>query len=94
MSQALSIAAREKRLLKALRAQPALLEQVESLVQLTRVESAGAVGTADEIEDQVAEGVRHLGREVIRGWAQAAEEQVAAAVRREQPQARVREKKA
>ena len=94
MSQALSTAAREKRLLKALRAQPALLERVEALMALTQVESAAAGGTADEIEDQVAEGVRHLGREVIRGWAQAAESQVAAALRRAQPQARVREKKA
>ena len=93
MSQALSIAAREKRLLKALRAQPALLERVESLVALTQVESAAAVGTADEIEDQVAEGVRHLGQELIGGWARAAESQVAAAVRRAHPQARVREKK-
>lgn len=82
----------ERRLLEALRAQPALLARVEELVELTRVESIEAVGTADEIEARVVEGVRDLGRQLIGGWAQAAERQVAAGVRREHPQARLREK--
>ena len=80
-------------MLEALRAQPALSARVEALVALTRVESVEAVRTADEIEDQVVEGVRDLGRQLLGGWAQAAERQVAAEVRRVHPQARVREKK-
>ena len=80
-------------MLEALRAQPALSARVEALVALTRVESVEAVRTADEIEDLVVEGVRDLGRQLLGGWAQAAERQVAAEVRRVHPQARVREKK-
>ncbi len=87
------VAPKERRLLESLREQPALLARVEELVELTRVESIEAVGTADEIEEQVIEGVRDLGRQLIGGWVQAAEERVAAQVRREQPQAGLREKK-
>lgn len=93
MSQALSTVAREKRLFKALRAQPALLERMESLVALTQVESVAALSTADAIEEKVIQEVRHLGREVISGWAQAAEVQVAAEVSGTQPGVRLREKK-
>ena len=77
-----------------MRAQPALLARMEALATLSQVESASSLPTADEIEEKVIEQVRHLGREVIGGWAQAAEAQVAAAVRRTHPSARLREKKA
>ena len=93
MSQTLSIAAREKRLLKALHAQPALLACVEGLVELTQTQGASPLPTADEIEEKVVERVRHLGREVIGGWAQRAEARVAAEVRGGHPQARLREKR-
>ena len=93
MSRNMRVSLEEERLLETLRAQPALLARVEDLVEITRVESAEAVRTADAIEDQVAEGVRDLGRQLIGGWAKAAEKQVAAELRREQPQARLREKK-
>lgn len=94
MSRNMRVSQEEARLLESLREQPALLARVEELVELTRVESIEAVCTADEIEEQVIEGVRDLGRQLIGGWAKAAERRVAAQVRCEQPGARLREKKA
>ena len=49
------------------------------------MEGAEAVGTADEIEDRVVGRARDPGRQIMGGWARAAERQVAAGLRRREP---------
>lgn len=93
MSENMRVAPEERYLLESLRAQPALAARLERLVKLAQVESIEALGTADEIEEVIAGELRQLGAELVGGWAQAAEVQVAAEVRRTHPQARLREKK-
>ncbi len=93
MNENMRVAPEEKRLLESLRAQPALAARLERLVGLARVESLDTLGTADEIEEEIAGELRGLGADLVGGWARAAEVQVAAEVRRAHPGARLREKK-
>ncbi len=87
------VSSEEESLLEALRAQPAVATRVGRLVGLARVESLDTLGTADEVEDQIAGELRGLGADLVGGWARAAEGRVAAEVRRAHPGARLREKK-
>jgi hypothetical protein len=85
-------AQREERLLERLRARPELLARFESILGLTEV-AEGPLRTADEIEEQLVQEIRRLGREVMSDWAVRAEERVAEDVLKANAAVRLRKKK-
>lgn len=66
-------AQRAQKILRQLQANPELMEQMEGLMAL--LESETAMGRkADEVEEEIIERLRALGRGSLQGWAHRANE--------------------
>ncbi len=80
---------RLRKMMALLETRPELLEALERLVNLAADDAAeGPLRSAAEVERQVVETTRVLGRETIEQWAQKAQERAVA----EHPKARVKKK--
>ena len=70
------LTSKESRLIDQLRQQPELLARFESILELSRTQE-GQLRKADEVEEDLVQAVRQLGREVMESWAGGAEQEVA-----------------
>ena len=66
----------EEQLVERLRAHPEMMERFEAILGLTE-SGEGPIRKADDVEDQLVEEVRRLGKMTMREWAKKAEERTA-----------------
>jgi hypothetical protein len=84
---------RLKRLLTQLEAHPALLDQIERVLGLASGgDPTKPLASVDAVEGELVEGLRKLGNQTLREWAQAAQAQALEATKAQRPTARVKKK--
>ncbi len=82
----------ESHFVARLRAHPPLFERFRSVLGLADG-CEHSVGTADEVEAQLIELTRQLGRTTLESWVAHAEATVADELRREHPEAQLKKKR-
>jgi hypothetical protein len=82
----------EARLIEQLRQHPAMMERVQSILDITD-SMAGPLKTADEVEALLIQEMRQLGNSSMSQWAAHAEERVSKELREQDPTVRSRKKK-
>jgi phosphoribosyl-dephospho-CoA transferase len=83
---------REVQLIRQLRQQPAMMERVQSILDLTR-SAEGPLKTADEVEALLIQEMRQLGNTCMNQWATQAEERVSRELKDQDATVRSRKKK-
>jgi phosphoribosyl-dephospho-CoA transferase len=84
---------REVQLIQQLRQQPAMMERVQSILDLTR-NAEGPLKTADEVEGWLIQEMRRLGHTCLNQWATQAEERVSRELKGQDATVRSRKKDA
>jgi hypothetical protein len=82
----------ELKMMERLRRHPDILDRVQSILEIAE-NKEGPLKTADEVEELLVQEMRKLGNTTMRDWAGAAQEQVAEALRGQEPTLRSRKKK-
>jgi len=82
----------ELQLIEQLRAQPEMMERLQSILELTRT-AEGPLKTADEVEELLLQELRRWGNTSMRQWAIAAEQRVSHELQAQDPTVRSRKKK-
>jgi hypothetical protein len=82
----------ETRLLEQLRAHPAMMERVQSILEIAYSQE-GPLKTADEVEDLLVEEMRRLGNATMNQWAGQSEKRVMADLKQQDATVRSRKKK-
>jgi hypothetical protein len=82
----------EARLIEQLREHPAMMERVQSILEITR-NTEGPLKTADEVEELLIQEMRQLGNTSMGQWATHAEERVSKELKQQDPTVRSRKKK-
>ena len=82
----------EVRLIEQLRQHPAMLERVQSILEITH-HTEGPLKTADEVEALLIQEMRQLGNTSMHQWATRAEERVSQELKAQDPTVRSRKKK-
>jgi hypothetical protein len=83
---------REVQLIQQLRQQPAMMERVQSILDLT-CSAAGPLKSADEVEALLIQEMRQLGNTCMNQWATQAEERVSSELKSQDATVRSRKKK-
>ena len=74
----------ELKMMERLRRHPEMLDRVQSILEIAE-NREGPLKTADEVEELLVQEMRKLGNTTMRDWAGAAQEQVADALRAQEP---------
>ena len=82
----------EARLLQQLRQHPAMMERVQTILEIT-CSTTGPLKTADEVEELLVQEMRQLGNSSMGQWATHAEERVSNELKEQDPTVRSRKKK-
>lgn len=82
----------EIELVKQLRRQPKIMERVQHILEIAN-SSDGPLKTADEIEEMLIAEMRQLGNATMTGWAEQAQQRVAAELRAQDTTVLKRKKK-
>ena len=82
----------EVQLIEQLRQQPAMMERLRSIVELTR-NAQSPLKTADEVEELLIQELRRLGNTTLCQWATQAEARVSNELKGQDPTLRSRKKK-
>ena len=82
----------EVQLIEQLRQQPAMMERLRSIVELTR-NAQSPLKTADEVEELLIQELRRLGNTTLCQWAMQAEARVSNELKGQDPTIRSRKKK-
>jgi len=81
----------EVQLIEQLRQQPAMMERLRSIVELTR-NAQSPLKTADEVEELLIQELRRLGNTTLCQWATQAEARVSNELKGQDPTLRSRKK--
>lgn len=84
--------AADRQFLEALRQHPELRVRFQTILDLTR-NADGPVQTADAVEEQLIEALRHLGHESMNQWAARAEQRASTELQQQDATVRGRKKK-
>ena len=82
----------EAKLIEGLRRHPAMMERMQSILEIARNEN-GPFKTADEVEDLLIKEMRRLGHATMSQWATQAEERVSTELKSQDPTVLSRKKK-
>jgi hypothetical protein len=82
----------ELQVIEQLRAQPEMMERLQSILEITR-NAEGPLKTADEVEELLIQELRRWGNTSMHQWAMQAEERVSNELRAQDSTVRSRKKK-
>lgn len=82
----------EVQVIQQLRAQPEMMERLQSILELTR-NAEGPLKTADEVEELLLQELRRWGNTSMQQWAIEAEERVSQELKAQDATVRSRKKK-
>jgi len=87
-----NLSEREVRLIQQLRERPAMMERVQSILEIAD-NAEGPLKTADEVEGLLIEEMRRLGNSTMKHWATQAEERIGSELQEQDPTVLSRKKK-
>jgi len=88
-----NLSEREVRLIQQLRERPAMMERVQSILEIAD-NAEGPLKTADEVEGLLIEEMRRLGNSTMKHWATQAEERIGSELQEQDPTVLSRKKNA